>query len=200
MKPIRTLLVAGGIAAALGCGYAVNNYVPEDDADAVQTADGSFMPDDAGNDGTGNPEDVLSSDGGLDVGYDIPENDAGYDAPEAEADVPGPSIQGSGVYCVRSVTPGASHIGVLVNYTISDPDLVNEMGLVATSERGARERFDVEYPNTPSAAYFNAKRNFGSVGDIADVDVYAIDGNGDERVQDLNKIDCEELDKLLNVY
>ncbi|MDI6737499.1 MAG: hypothetical protein QME12_03195 [Nanoarchaeota archaeon] len=187
---LKTVLGAGCLAAALGCGngYGINNYEPEQ-ADVVQTADGSYTPADTSNDTqVFNPE------------FPIPEPRFPR-GPFNPGNVDNPTqVQGWGVYCIRKQTPGSTHFGVLANYNVSDADGINEMGLVAYGEN-TMEKFRQQYPEgVTQAAYLFAKRNFGVNGDEDALALYVIDNDGNDTEFALKRMDCESLDKLLELY
>ncbi|MFH1065766.1 MAG: hypothetical protein V1734_04655 [Nanoarchaeota archaeon] len=225
----RNILGAIGLAAALGCGngYSVNNDEPEQ-ADVVQTADGSYTPSDAGNDSntwrptgpygnisdlrvprgpfnyapadagndeTSNPgDDAASSNEGIDSSSD---DDAAF-SNGGIVDYPA-QAQGFGVYCIRKITHGSTHFGFITNYSLSDADGINEAGLVAYGER-TKQRFMQDYPGTTEAAYNHSKRNFGNPGNEDTLALYVIDNEGNETEFALKRIECESLDKLLELY
>ncbi|MFA5888001.1 MAG: hypothetical protein WC852_04805 [Candidatus Nanoarchaeia archaeon] len=189
---IRKILAGMGLAAILGCGngYGINNDEPEQE-DAVQAANGSYMPIDADAD--------TENDGNLQIPCNVPEprvprgpfNPGNADNPT--------EMQGWGVYCIRKQTPGSTHFGFLTNYSLSDADGINEIGLVAYGDV-TKQRFMQEYPGATQAAYQNSKRNFGNHGDEDALALYSIDNYGNETEFALNKLDCESLDKLLKLY
>lgn len=107
--------------------------------------------------------------------------------------------QGWGVYCVRKQTPGSTHFGFLTNYSLSDADGLNEIGLVAYGEV-TKKRFMQEYPSSTEAVYNHSKRNFGNPGDEDALALYVVDNEGNETEFALKRIECESLDKLLELY
>ncbi|MDD4878235.1 MAG: hypothetical protein PHO02_04325 [Candidatus Nanoarchaeia archaeon] len=198
MKAIKTLLGAGCLAAALGCGngYGIDNSEPVED-------------------------NILNYQ--LDLSREIPdyriripvEQDNEW-RPEPQTGIPGPRVPrlpfnpgnaddptqayGWGVYCIRKQTPGSTHFGVLANYDVSDKDGINEMGLVAYGER-TMERFRQQYPDGVTEAEYNfAKRNYGVNGDEDVLALYVIDNEGNQTEFALKPMSCEALDKLLEPY
>lgn len=195
MKTITRHVLWGGLALGLAsltlgtgsaCGYAVNNYVPEEE-DVVQTADGSFMPSDAGNSWRptgpyGNIPDPRVPRG--------PFNPGNIDDPT--------QAQGWGVYCIRKQTSGSTHVGVLADMHVSDSDGINEMGLMGRGNH--RVRFLQVYPASTEAAYEQAKKNYGLAGNVDLLSLYVVDDNGDETEFPLKIFQCEALDKLLETF
>ncbi len=57
-----------------------------------------------------------------------------------------------------------------------------------------------EYPGTTETAYNHSKRNFGNPGDEDALALYVIDNEGNETEFALKRIECESLDKLLELY
>lgn len=190
----RNILAGMSLAAFLGCGngYGVNNDEPEQE-DVVQTANGSYMP--ADNDADTENDSWRPT--GLYGNVPDPRVPRGpFNPGNADNST---EMQGWGVYCIRKQTPGSTHFGFLTNYSLSDADGINEIGLVAYGDV-SKQRFMQEYLGATQAAYQNSKKNFGNSGDGDALTLYSIDNYGNETEFALNKLDCESLDKLLELY
>lgn len=191
----RNLLGVIGLAAALGCGngYSVNNDEPANDSVYQVNAHPA---------------------GNLGPRISLPQDDNEW-RPAGTYNVPDPrgprlpfnpdnadvqtQAQGWGVYCIRKQTPGSTHFGFLTNYSLSDADGINEIGLVAYGDV-TKQRFMQQYPGTTEASYNNAKRNFGNPGNEDALALYVIDNEGNETEFALKRLECESLDKLLELY
>lgn len=197
MKAIKTLLGAGCLAAALGCG---NGYSVSNDESVYNTDNGYHVDMD------------LSENIGTRISIPQDENEwmptTSYNVPDprgprlpfntGNADDP-TQAQGWGIYCVRKQTPGSTHFGFLTNYSLSDADEINEVGLVAYGEN-TKQRFMQEYPSSTEAVYQHSKRNFGNPGEEDALALYVIDNEGNETEFALKRLECESLDKLLELY
>ncbi len=187
-KKLELIIGAGCLAAALDCGngYSVSNNFEEDE-DVVQTADGSYAPSDAG---TFNPDAVQTADGSY-----IPAETGSTDTAPSDGTT---QMRGWGIYCIRKQTPGSTHVGVLADMSVSDPDGINEMGLMGRGNH--RVRFLQVYPASTEAAYQQAKRNYGLAGDVDLLSLYVVDEEGNEAEFPFKELDCKALDKLLDSY
>ena len=138
-----------GLAAILGCGngFSVNNDEPEQQ-DVVQTANGSYAPLD-------NDADTENDSWRPTGPYNVPEPRVPR-GPFNPGNVDNPTqVQGWGVYCIRKQTPGSTHFGFLTNYSLSDADGINEVGLVAYGEN-TKKRFMQEYPSSTLSLTFTS--------------------------------------------